>query len=113
ALGFFREVLKRDPADIAALFELWAVSRSRGKPRSILFSTPKECTELIKAGLRTITGQMKIAMNYNYIKAIVESKNVGLLGWPHGVYFKQMSLQSAIGQLRTLRDALKAGTCKW
>jgi hypothetical protein len=40
ALGFFREVLKRDPADIAALFELWAVSRSRGKPRSILFSTP-------------------------------------------------------------------------
>jgi hypothetical protein len=40
ALGFFREVLKRDPADIAALFELWAVSRSQGKPRSILFSTP-------------------------------------------------------------------------
>ncbi|KAJ7744222.1 hypothetical protein B0H14DRAFT_3514731 [Mycena olivaceomarginata] len=98
ALGFFREVLKRDPADIAALFELWA----------------KECTELIKAGLRTITGQMKIAMNYdNYIKAIVEAKNVGLLGWPHGVYFKRMSLQSAIGPLRTLRDALKAGTCKW
>ncbi|KAJ7326444.1 hypothetical protein DFH08DRAFT_816762 [Mycena albidolilacea] len=115
ALGFFREVLKRDPADIAALFELWA----------------KECTELIKAGLHmcltcftpdailigfagTITGQMKIAMNYdNYIKAIVEAKNVGLLGWPHGVYFKRMSLQSAIGPLRTLRDALKAGTCKW
>ncbi|KAJ7873911.1 hypothetical protein B0H14DRAFT_3438124 [Mycena olivaceomarginata] len=98
ALGFFREVLKRDPADIAALFELWA----------------KECTELIKAGLRTITGQMKIAMNYdNYIKAIVEAKNIGLLGWPHGVYFKRMSLQSAIGPLRTLRDALKAGTCKW
>ncbi|KAJ7769755.1 hypothetical protein B0H14DRAFT_3509418 [Mycena olivaceomarginata] len=77
-------------------------------------SIPKECTELIKAGLRTITGQMKIAMNYdNYIKAIVEAKNVGLLGWLHGVYFKRMSLQSAIGPLRTLRDALKAGTCKW
>jgi hypothetical protein len=91
----------------------------------------KECTELIKAGLRmcltcftpdailigfagTITGQMKIAMNYdNYIKAIVEAKNVGLLGWPHGVYFKRMSLQSAIGPLCTLRDVLKAGTCKW
>ncbi|KAJ7826482.1 hypothetical protein B0H14DRAFT_2595805 [Mycena olivaceomarginata] len=114
-LGFFREVLKRDPADIAALFELWA----------------KECTELIKAGLHmcltcfmpdailigfagTITGQMKIAMNYdNYIKAIVEAKNVGLLGWPHGVYFKRMSLQSAISPLHTLRDALKARTCKW
>ncbi|KAJ7866549.1 hypothetical protein B0H14DRAFT_3442257 [Mycena olivaceomarginata] len=86
--------IPRDPADIAALFELWA----------------KECTELIKAGLC----QMKIAMNYdNYIKAIVETKNVGLLGWPHGVYFKRMSLQSAIGPLCTLRDALKARTCKW
>jgi hypothetical protein len=30
ALEFIREVLKRDPADVAALFELWAVSRERG-----------------------------------------------------------------------------------
>lgn len=30
ALDFFREVLKKDPTDVAALFELWAVSRERG-----------------------------------------------------------------------------------
>lgn len=30
ALDFFREILKKDPADVAALFELWAVSRERG-----------------------------------------------------------------------------------
>lgn len=30
ALDFFREVLKKDPADVSALFELWAVSRERG-----------------------------------------------------------------------------------
>ncbi|KAJ7351491.1 hypothetical protein DFH08DRAFT_625896, partial [Mycena albidolilacea] len=29
ALNFFLEVLKRDPADVSALFELWAVSRER------------------------------------------------------------------------------------
>jgi hypothetical protein len=29
-LDFFLEVLKRDPADVSALFELWAVSRERG-----------------------------------------------------------------------------------
>ncbi|KAJ7867196.1 hypothetical protein B0H14DRAFT_2235769, partial [Mycena olivaceomarginata] len=53
-------------------------------------------------------------MNYeNYVKAIVEALNVGLLGWPKGVDFKRMSKQSAIGPLRTLRDALKAGTCRW
>ncbi|KAJ7816686.1 hypothetical protein B0H14DRAFT_2273999, partial [Mycena olivaceomarginata] len=55
-----------------------------------------------------------IAMNYdNYIKAIVEGKNLGLLGWPRDVDFKRMSKQSAIGPLCTLRDALKAGTCRW
>jgi hypothetical protein len=29
-LEFIREVLKRDPTDVAALFELWVVSRERG-----------------------------------------------------------------------------------
>lgn len=53
-------------------------------------------------------------MNYeNYIKALVEGKNVGLVGWPEGVDFKRMSKQSAIGPVRILRDALKCGTCKW
>ncbi|KAJ7816685.1 hypothetical protein B0H14DRAFT_3475142 [Mycena olivaceomarginata] len=32
ALSFFWEVLKKDPADVSALFELWAVSHARGKP---------------------------------------------------------------------------------
>ncbi|KAJ7674358.1 hypothetical protein B0H17DRAFT_1208060 [Mycena rosella] len=30
ALDFFREVLKKDPTDVATLFELWAVSREQG-----------------------------------------------------------------------------------
>lgn len=53
-------------------------------------------------------------MNYeNYVKSLVEGKNVGLVGWPEDVDFKRMSKQSAIGPLRILRDALKCGTCKW
>ncbi|KAJ7800269.1 hypothetical protein B0H14DRAFT_3490890 [Mycena olivaceomarginata] len=91
ALSFFREVLKRDPADVSALFELWGDTGAE-----TLLSMQKECTEMIKTGLQTIAGRTKIAMNYdNYIKAI------------------RMSKQSAIGPLRTLRDALKAGTCRW
>jgi hypothetical protein len=31
ALDFFREILKRDPADVAVLLELWGVSRERGE----------------------------------------------------------------------------------
>jgi hypothetical protein len=34
ALDFFREVLKKDPADISTLFELWAVNRERGTQAS-------------------------------------------------------------------------------
>lgn len=36
ALSFFREVLKRDPADVSALFELWGVTHARGRSRIIL-----------------------------------------------------------------------------
>ncbi|KAJ7726584.1 hypothetical protein B0H14DRAFT_2641062 [Mycena olivaceomarginata] len=53
-------------------------------------------------------------MNYeNYINSMVEGKNVGLVGWPQGVAFKHMSLQSALPPLKILRDTLKAGTCRW
>jgi hypothetical protein len=53
-------------------------------------------------------------MNYeNYISSMVEGKNVRLVGWPQGVAFKHMSLQSALPPLKILWDALKAGTCRW
>ncbi|KAJ7886256.1 hypothetical protein B0H14DRAFT_2563554 [Mycena olivaceomarginata] len=59
-----------------------------------LLSMQKECTEMIKTSLQTVTGRTKIAMNYeNYVKAIVEALNFGLLGWPKGVDFKRMSKQ--------------------
>ncbi|KAJ7430371.1 hypothetical protein B0H11DRAFT_1722741, partial [Mycena galericulata] len=115
ALDFFREILKKDPDDVSALFELWAVSRERGKTGpDTLVGMQKECTEMIKSGLVTAAGKTKIAMNYdNYINALVEGQNLGMLGWPEGVAFKRMSKQSAIGPLRTLRDALRSGTCRW
>ncbi|KAJ7843240.1 hypothetical protein B0H14DRAFT_3868618 [Mycena olivaceomarginata] len=114
ALDFFCEGLKKDSADISTLFELWAVNREQGETGSdTLIAMQQECTAIIKAGLQAILGKTKVAMNYkNYIKAIVEGKNVGLVGWPEGVGFKCMSKQSAIGPLRILRDALKCGTCK-
>ncbi|KAJ7831317.1 hypothetical protein B0H14DRAFT_3464161 [Mycena olivaceomarginata] len=114
-LDFFREVLKREPADVSALLELWAVNREQGaKGPHTLLAMQKECTEAIAIGLMAVTKRTKIAMNYeNYIRSIVEGKNVGLVGWPQGVVFKRMSLQSAIPPLQILRDALRAGTCRW
>jgi hypothetical protein len=61
-----------------------------------------------------VTRRTKIAMNYeNYISSMAEGKNFGLVGWPQGVAFKHISLQSALLPLKILRDAIKAGTCWW
>ncbi|KAJ7803616.1 hypothetical protein B0H14DRAFT_3487156 [Mycena olivaceomarginata] len=63
-----------------------------------LVAIQKECTALFKAGLQSILGRTKVAMNYeNYIKSLVLGKNIGLMNWLQGVNFKRMSLQSAIG----------------
>ncbi|KAJ7730106.1 hypothetical protein DFH07DRAFT_756426, partial [Mycena maculata] len=114
ALNFFCEVLKRDPTDVSTLFELWCMSREKGAWGDTLLGMQKECTEMIKTGLVAAAKKTKVAMNYeNYIKSLVEGKNLGLVGWPEGVEFKRMSKQSAVGPLCILRDALKAGTCRW
>ncbi|KAJ6463866.1 hypothetical protein DFH09DRAFT_1346988 [Mycena vulgaris] len=115
ALEFFREILKKDPADVAALFELWAVSRERGDTgTNTLLGMQQDCTKMITDGLCAVLAKTKVKMNFeNYIKALVEGKNMCLVGWPEGVDFKHMSLQSKIGPLRILRDALRCGTVRW
>ncbi|KAF8185875.1 hypothetical protein K438DRAFT_1485949, partial [Mycena galopus ATCC 62051] len=115
AMDFFREVLKRDPADVSHLFELWAVSRERGKAKkNKLLAMQQESTGIITTGLQTILGVTKCAMNYeSYIEKLVRGKGVGLVNWPDGVDFKCMSLQSAIGPLQTLLDSLKCSTTRW
>ncbi|KAJ7441236.1 hypothetical protein FB451DRAFT_1414717 [Mycena latifolia] len=52
ALDFFREILKKDPADVSALFELWAVNREKGKTGGdTLLEMQRQCTDMIKTGL--------------------------------------------------------------
>ncbi|KAF8162029.1 hypothetical protein K438DRAFT_1449258, partial [Mycena galopus ATCC 62051] len=115
AMEFFREVLKRDPAGVSHLFELWAVSHKRGKAKkNKLLAMQQECTSIITMALQTILGVTKCAMNYeSYIAKLVQGKGVGLVNWPEGVDFKRMSLQSAIGPLEKLLDSLKCGTTRW
>ncbi|KAJ6470480.1 hypothetical protein C8R45DRAFT_1104896 [Mycena sanguinolenta] len=115
ALDFIREILKKDPVDVASLFKLWAVSRERGDTGAeTLLAMQKECTAIIKVGLATILGKTKVKMNYmNYIKTFVVGKNIGLVNWPDGVDFKRMSLQSSVGPVRILLNSLKSGITRW
>jgi hypothetical protein len=88
-----------------------------------------ECTKFIITGLSKCrhplsifsascvaefaTKTKQIAMNYiNYETAIVERFKVKLVGWT----YHQIVSPSEIGtvdEIRTLRDALKTGACKW
>ncbi|KAF8145819.1 hypothetical protein K438DRAFT_1629476, partial [Mycena galopus ATCC 62051] len=115
ALKFFADVFHKDPADVLALFELWSVTQKRGGVvPSTLAELQKACGEILRTGLQLITGKHNIAMNFErYIEAIVRRWGVGLLKWPSGVDFKRMSRQTTIGNLQTLYDDLKDGTCKW
>jgi hypothetical protein len=81
ALDFFREILKKDPADVAALFELWAVSRERGKGpldtyscradffrcvtgdtgADTLIGMQKDCTAMIIAGLSESSSLLRLS----------------------------------------------------
>ncbi|KAJ7078402.1 hypothetical protein B0H15DRAFT_788911, partial [Mycena belliarum] len=115
ALDFFQEVFKKDPTDVATLFELWVISCEKGTTGGdTLQEMQHDCTQMIKTGLQQITKKTKVTMNYeNYINSMVIEKNVGLVGWPKSTTFKRMSKQSAIKPLRALRDALRSGECRW
>ncbi|KAG1887805.1 hypothetical protein F4604DRAFT_1542739, partial [Suillus subluteus] len=49
----------------------------------------------------------------NYDKSIVLVYGIKLDGWPVGLPFLAPSHMHTVVEVRTLRDALKTGTCQW
>ncbi|KAF8180068.1 hypothetical protein K438DRAFT_1445987, partial [Mycena galopus ATCC 62051] len=114
-MAFFREVLRMDPADVLAKFELWCCARDKGfTGLDTLASMRREVTNMIKTGLVLACKRTKCAMNYErYIKVVVLGYRCALLGWPNSVNFTSPTNISTVDDMRTLRDALKDGTCRW
>ena len=98
--------------------------------RDTLQNVRRQCTRAIQTGLsrlpaqscapvltlstETITGNRKIKMNYNnYESSIVELHSVKVVGWPKNVKFINPSGIGTVGEIRKLRDALKASECHW
>ncbi|KAJ7822467.1 hypothetical protein B0H14DRAFT_2370693 [Mycena olivaceomarginata] len=53
-------------------------------------------------------------MNYEcYIKAVMLGYGCQLVGWPKSINFTSPTNISSVDDMRTLRDALKEGTCRW
>ena len=65
-------------------------------------------------GLVTITDNPKAIMHYtNYEEEIVQRYGIELKGWTYDKLTNPSNLSSSLIPLKTLRDALVTGTCKF
>ncbi|KAG2140353.1 hypothetical protein BD769DRAFT_1662908 [Suillus cothurnatus] len=131
---FWEDVYDSPMADVLRQYEQWACTQnqSQSSGSSLLFyfvlikylrdlnerdsleTVRKQARKLIVRGLVAVTGKKDITMNYNnYNTAIIETYAVKLVGWPQGVKFISPSNIRTVGEIRKLRDALKARTCYW
>ncbi|KAG1900423.1 uncharacterized protein F5891DRAFT_1227064 [Suillus fuscotomentosus] len=112
---FWEDVYEHPMADFLRQYEQWACTQNQNlNERDSLEMVWKQVRKMIIRGLVEVTGKKDIGMNYhNYETAIVETYGVRLVGWPHGVNFISPSNIRTVGDIRKLRDALKARTCYW
>jgi hypothetical protein len=90
------------------LIEMYRSSEQKAK------ALKAEIRSLITQGLSEITRSETIEMQYeDYQRGIVLKHGVELIGWTADQFVNPSQLSSALGPLRTLRDALISGTCKF
>ncbi|KAK7007339.1 hypothetical protein R3P38DRAFT_2553698, partial [Favolaschia claudopus] len=114
ALEFLTQVLDISEYDFLRKFELWSCTRDRGpQERNGINDVRKEVSQLIQDGLRKITNNKTITMEYvHYDVAIREAKRVELAGWPGDVKIKDRERWSAETG-RRIRRMLQAGEITW
>ncbi|KAG6887896.1 hypothetical protein C0992_010306 [Termitomyces sp. T32_za158] len=115
SLKFFPQILKLDAGNVATKFELFACAEEKAGIKIGSTNTLRmECTWLIVDGLRKITQDKKINMNYqNYETVIIEAHHVKLVGWPEHVPFATPANLTTKDEILLLRSALKDGVCHW
>ncbi|KAJ7035245.1 hypothetical protein C8F04DRAFT_1182412 [Mycena alexandri] len=123
ALEFFSQVLRMDPRDVGAKFELWAIACDKGKSTLIdvgvleqdtLRSMQKEVVQYHEEGIRA-KGRKNLRLNWKqYWTVMVVKHRLILRGWPlHDRGPCNPKLIHTIESIREVRDALKDGSCFW
>ncbi|KAG1871387.1 hypothetical protein F4604DRAFT_1583202 [Suillus subluteus] len=111
---FWEDVYDLPMADYLRQYEQWACTQNQISSRSKRTRLVGDCAQASSKTDHPWTGYKDIAMNYkNYETAVVETYAVRLIGWPSSVKFISPSNIGIIGEIRKLRDALKARTCYW
>ncbi|KAI5999209.1 hypothetical protein EDD15DRAFT_2193883 [Pisolithus albus] len=113
-MDFWEDVMDLEPDEIVRKLEQWACVHGKNmEERNSVEGMQRMCACILNSGLRVVA-KKKIRINFvNFEVAIKEKHGIDLLGWPEGVPFQSPHAIMNAEHLRSLRDALKAGTCRW
>ncbi|KAI5987815.1 hypothetical protein EDD15DRAFT_2173025 [Pisolithus albus] len=113
-MDFWEDVLDVEPDELVRKLEQWACTQGKNiKECNSVEGMQRLCARMLNSGLR-IVAKKKIRINFiNFEVAIKEKYGIDLLGWLEDVPFQSPRAIINAEHLRTLRDALKAGTCRW
>ncbi|KIK20317.1 hypothetical protein PISMIDRAFT_106038 [Pisolithus microcarpus 441] len=109
-MDFWEDVMNVKPDELIRKLEQWACVQGKNiEECNSVEGMQRLCARILNSGLCK-----KIRINFiNFEVAIKEKYSIDLLGWPEGVPFQSPHAITSAEHLRTLRDALKAGTCHW
>jgi len=74
----------------------------------------RQSKRLLESGFNAITEGHNICMVYtNFETSIKEKHGIDIKGWPESVPFTSPYKIGTVDEIRSLRDALRNGTCHW
>lgn len=113
-MDFWEDVMDLEPDEIVRKMEQWACMHGKNiEERNSVEGMQRMCARILNSGLRVVA-KKKIRINFiNFEVAIKARYGIDILGWPEGVPFQSPHTITNAEHLRILRDALKAGTCRW
>ncbi|KAJ7720633.1 hypothetical protein B0H16DRAFT_1474325 [Mycena metata] len=122
ALNFFSQVLKMDPRDVGAKFELWAIARDKERGCSIprqryqyILLCPILSLLCVWIFNPEAKGRKNMQLNWKqYWTVMVVNHRLILRGWPlhHRGPCNPKDIHN-VELIREVRDVLKDGSCFW
>ncbi|KAF8163728.1 hypothetical protein B0H34DRAFT_650411 [Crassisporium funariophilum] len=111
---FSRDMLGHGMWDITRLLEMWVCSKKQGRNADAPPTMRTDCSSILQGTLRTITKEKTAVMAYEkYEIDIMQKYKVKLVGWTFGTKIVSPYNIHSVGDLRTLTEALRSGSCRW
>ncbi|KAF9071250.1 hypothetical protein BDP27DRAFT_1362027 [Rhodocollybia butyracea] len=112
---FFRTHFKKEVYEIALMFESFVTTYNKVGTRKLVNSEKaKQTIAIILEGLRNITGEDRIVMNYaNYSTKIIAKYKIDIVGWPESVPKESPREIKNKEALDSLYEAWSSGMAYW